>query len=470
MTIMKTILSILPIAVLVAALAGFGLPAWCAALAAFAVGVVEAVFYFDLSVASVAQCALSGASTGLFPIGLVIVAALFTYAVTVESDAISEIKGGLSRLSADRRFQALLVAWGFGGFMEGMAGFGTAVAIPCAILVGIGFDPVKAVLCCLVANTTPTAFGSVGVPTMVLAGEAGVDLSRLTTTIAFLQLAATSLSPFLILLIVDGWRGVRECWRFALVADIAFLSSWLLVAPFLGCELPDIVGGIAVMLAFALMGRRDGIDLRRQVWAWMPFAFVVIALGCAALLPPERKVSPGFVILAAGTLGALCQRLRPVRIAAIAARTVVRYSLALFTICAVLALAKVMGATGMTQTLADALVAATGRAYPAVSGIVGALGGFVTGSGTSSNVLFGSLQASVGSSEAQKLLFAAANVMGAGIGKMLCPQSLVLGCAAAGLSGRERSVMVKALGYFAVVLFVACLSVVLFSAIPSLCG
>ena len=461
---MNVVLSLLPIAVLVTALAVFRLPAWCAAVTAFAVGAAEALFAFGLSFGAVADCAAKGAATGLFPIGLVIVAALFTYGLTVESDAISEIKGGLSRLSGDRRLQALLVAWGFGNFMEGMAGFGTAVAIPCAILVGIGFDPLKAVLCCLVANTTPTAFGSVGVPTMVLASEAGVDLARLTTTTALLQLSSTALSPFLILAIVDGWRGVRECWRLALVATVVFLAAWLCVAPFLGCELPDIIGGMAVMAVFAALGNRGGIDARRQAWAWMPFAFVVLALGCAALLPPERKLSPGYVILAAATVGGLCQKVRPVRIAVIAARTVLRYAPALFTICAVLALAKVMGAAGMTQTLADGLVAATGRGYPAVSGIVGALGGFVTGSGTSSNVLFGALQASVGADEAQKVLFAAANVMGAGIGKMVCPQSIVLGCAASGLAGRERDVMVKVLGYFVAVLAVACLSVVAWNA------
>jgi len=453
------LVSILPIAVLVVALVKFRLPAWIAALAAFATGSAVAVAAFALAPGKVAACAAKGAATGLFPIGLVIVAALFTYALTVESGAISEIKGGLSALSGDRRFQVLLVAWGFGNFMEGMAGFGTAVAIPCAILVGIGFDPLKAVLCCLVANTTPTAFGSVGVPTTVLAGETGIALPKLTATIVFLQLAATSLTPFLMLAIADGRRGVRECWRLALLADIVFLAAWLVVAPTLGCELPDVVGGLAVMAAFASVGNRRGIDWRRQLWAWMPFAFVVVALGCAALLPQDRKVSPGFVILAAAVAGAICQKVRPGRIVGIAARTVARYSLALLTICAVLALAKVMGASGMTRTLADALIAATGRGYPAVAGVVGALAGFVTGSGTSSNVLFGALQASVGANEAQSCLFAAANVMGAGIGKMVCPQSLVLGCAAAGLAGRERDVMAKALRYFAVVLAVACISV-----------
>jgi len=452
-------MSVLPIAALLAALSLFRQPAWRAALVALAVGAAEAVFAFGLSCGEIASCAAKGAATGLFPIGLVIVAALFTYAVTVESDAISEIKRGLSGLSSDRRFLALLVAWGFGNFMEGMAGFGTAVAIPCAILVGIGFDPVKAVLCCLVANTTPTAFGSVGVPTMVLAGEAGVELQRLTTTVALLQLGVTALSPFFILAIADGWRGVRECWRLAVVADAVFLASWLAVAPFLGCELPDIAGGLAVMAAFAAMGRRGGVDMRRQLWAWQPFAFVVLALGATALLPPDRKPSPGFVVLAAGAAGGLCQRVRPQRLAALAGRTVLRYSLAILTICSVLALAKIMGAAGMTQSLAEALVAATGPCYSAVSSVVGALAGFVTGSGTSSNVLFGALQSSVGSGEAQKALFAAANVMGAGIGKMVCPQSLALGCAAAGLSGRERSVMGKALWFFVAALSAACISV-----------
>jgi lactate permease len=261
------------------------------------------------------------------------------------------------------------------------------------------------------------------------------------------------------LVVADGLRGLRECWKLALVADVVLLVSWVVVAPTLGCELPNIVGGIAIMSVFAAMGKRGGIDLRRQAWAWMPFTFVVVALGCAALLPPDKKISPGFVILPAALLGGLCQKVSPAKIAVVAWRTVLRYSTALLTICAVLALAKTMGAAGMTRALADALIAATGPCYPAVSAIVGALGGFVTGSGTSTNVLFGSLQASVGAAESQKLLFAAANVMGAGIGKMLCPQSIVLGCAAAGLAGKERDVMSAAVRYFLIVLAVACASV-----------
>ena len=451
----------MPIAVLIAALTIFRLEAWRAALIALAAGVTEAVLWRGLGAADVAVCAVNGVRTGLYPIGLVIIAALFTYAVTVESKAIDEIKAGLSSLSSDKSFLALLIAWGFGNFMEGMAGFGTAVAIPCAILVAIGFDPVKAVLCCLVANTTPTAFGSAGVPTMVLAGETALDVSRLSATIAFVQLAPTALSPFLILAITGGRAALKANWRLALLADIAFLVPWLLVARFAGCELPDVAGGIAVMGAMALVGDRTHIDVQKQLKAWMPFAFVVALLACLQALPRSFRSSPGFAILLGAFAGGVCQGVRLKRLFALLLATVRKYALALLTICSVLALAKTMGASHMTRFLADALVASTGRFYPLVSPVVGALAGFVTGSGTSSNVLFGALQVSVASSEAQRFIFAAANVMGAGIGKMVCPQSIVLGCTAAGLAGRESEILAKVAKFLLPVLALASLAATL---------
>ena len=129
--------SVLPIAVLILALAKLRLPAWCAALTALAVGAAEAFFVFGLPLGEIAGSTADGVATGLYPIGLVIIAALFTYAVTDESNAIADIKSALAGLSSDSRFLALLVAFGFGVFMEGMAGFGTAVAIPCASLAGV---------------------------------------------------------------------------------------------------------------------------------------------------------------------------------------------------------------------------------------------------------------------------------------------------------------------------------------------
>lgn len=464
---MTTVLSVVPILVLVVGLVVLRLNAWKAALAAFVVCIIEALLWKGLSVGDVAIAAAKGVSTGLYPIGLVIIAALYTYAVAVESGAMEEIKRGLKSLSGDECFLALLVAWGFGNFMEGMAGFGTAVAIPCAILVAIGFDPIKAVLCCLVANTTPTAFGSVGVPTMVLSGETDLDVAVLSTKIAFLQLAVTSLSPFLILYITNGIKALREHWRLAVLADVAFLVPWVAVASTLGCELPDIIGGLIAMISFGFIGNRKAIDARAQLRAWLPFVFVVVALGAMAMLPAKWKVTPGIVMLLAASAGGLCQRIAPSRLAMLIFGTLKKYSLALFTICSILALAKIMGASGMTQSIAEALVGATGRGYSAVSAAVGAFAGFVTGSGTSSNVLFGALQASVGTNAAAKILFAAANILGAGIGKMICPQSIVLGCAAANLVGQESKIMSKAFSYFIGVLICATISVVIFACLTN---
>jgi len=369
------------------------------------------------------------------------------------------MKRGLVGLSADKRVLVLLIVWGFGNFMEGMAGFGTAVAIPCAILVGVGFDPVKSVLCCLVANTTATTFGSVGVPSIILAGEAGVELAALTRATVTLQIVVTALTPFLILFLADGKRGVRDCWRHALLADVAFLVPSLLVAATLGPELPDIVGGLSVMLVLGLRGNFRSFRLREQVYAWAPFLIVVVLLAGTASMPERFKLTPGAVILLGALLGGCVQRVKAMRLVRLLVGTVCRYFAALATICLVLALAKVMDAAGMIATLADTLVAVTGRSYAFFSVCVGSLGGFMTGSGTSTCVLFGKLQASVGSEMGNTLVFAAANVMGAGIGKMICPQSIVLGCAAAGLAGKESRILHKVFPYFVLVLGISSLLV-----------
>jgi len=419
---------------------------------------------------AILKAALEGVTTGLYPIGLVIVAALFTYAITVETGGIGVIRSGFSKISDDMRVMALLVVWGLGNFMEGMAGFGTAVAIPAAMLVGIGFDPVKAVLCCLVANTTPTAFGSVGVPTMVLASESGCEMGPLVFTIAKLQLAVTALGPFLVLFVADGWRGIRERWGMALLADVAFLLPWLAMAQ-VGCELPNIVGGLCVMGCFGGLGRLGcfgGLEKpttsalpkpfkpSELIKAWMPFLCVIVVLAVGAALPKAYKVSPGMLILAAALAAGLALRLPLAKLLKMLGATVVKFRKSIVTICSILAVAKVLGALGVIQWIANGLIAVTGSAYPAFSPIVGALGSFITGSGTSANVLFGHLQASVAGDGTRALWYAAANVMGAGIGKMICPQSIVLGCAAAGLLKHERIIFRMALAYFVPVLLLAC--------------
>lgn len=459
---MSTFLSLLPILWLIFALAVLKLKAWQATLSALAVGIAVSLLFFRTALppAEIPSVVADGVLFALHPIGLVILAALFTYGVTVESGAMTTIREGLAKISDDRRVLALIIVWGFGNFMEGMAGFGTAVAIPAAILVGIGFDPVRAVLMCLIANTTPTAFGSVGVPLTTLAAKSGTDAAELAWTAGWLQGAVTAAGPVLILLVLDGFRALKGMGMYLLLTELAFLVPSLLAARYLGWELPDILGGVMTILgvgAYALRGRKlEGFG--RLCFAAIPFAFVVLILGAAAFFPPELKKSPGLLVLLAGFLGGLVQRLSPLRLLKLVWKTLTGYWAAFVTTCAVLALARVMGASEMILTIAQTLVSATGSAYPFVATIVGALGGFVTGSGTSSCALFGELQAKAAEAiSVSPTILAAANVMGAGIGKMICPQSIAIGAAAAGLAGAESQILKKAVPWFAGVVVTACL-------------
>ena len=453
--------SALPIAWLVVALAVVKMKAWQATLSALALAVALSLAFFQdsLPAVNIPRVVASGARFALCPICFVVFAALFTYAVTVESGAMDVIRRGLGGISDDRRVLALLIVCGFGNFMEGMAGFGTAVAIPAAMLVAVGFDPVKSVLMCLVANTTPTAFGSVGVPLMTLAQESGSEVMSLTWTTALLQSVVMATCPVLVLLALDGFKALKGMWRMLLLVDSAFVVPWLLTAKYAGCELPNVVGGIGVMLAVCLACRRGGFaGAGAQLRAWSPFGLVVALLGVNAVLPAsiKERISPGLLVLVAGFSGGLVQKVPPRRLLAILWRTAAGYWPAFATICFVLALARVMGASGMTSALAAALVSAAGEAYPFASAAVGALGGFVTGSGTSSSVLFARLQADAAAAlSVSPELLAAANIMGAGIGKMICPQSIAIGSAAAGLRGAESRLFKAALPWFVAVLLAA---------------
>ena len=200
--------------------------------------------------------------------------------------------------------------------------------------------------------------------------------------------------------------------------------------------------------------------LGRLFFAAIPFAFVVLTLAAAACLPADLKkyASPGGLVLIAGFAGGLVQRISFVRLVRLVWKTLITYWAAFVTTCAVLALSRVMGTAQMIQTIANTLVATTGSAYPFVATIVGALGGFVTGSGTSSCALFGELQATAAREiSVSQTVLAAANVMGAGIGKMICPQSIAIGAAAAGLAGLESQILKRALPWFLGVVVTACL-------------
>ena len=224
MLFLKFLLAMLPILWLIAALSGLKMAGHKACVIAFLISAALAAGYWKLGIPSVATAALEGALNALWPICLVIIAALFTYNLTLKTGAMEQIKRMLGGVSHDKRVLALIIGWGFGNFMEGMAGFGTAVAIPASMLAGIGLDPISSVLACLVVNSTPTAFGSVGVPTVTLASVSGTELLTLAGDVAVIQCLLTFLSPFLMVIICgQGLKALKGMIPLTLVASLSFV-------------------------------------------------------------------------------------------------------------------------------------------------------------------------------------------------------------------------------------------------------
>ena len=479
------VLSILPILWLIVALCVLKMPGWIACGIAALLSAVVGIGYFHMGMVNALTAALEGVLNALWPICMVIVSALFVYQLTLKTRAMETIKKMLSSVSSDRLIIAIIIGWGFGNFMEGMAGFGTAVAIPAGILVAMGYDPIKTVVACLVINSTPTAFGSVGVPTSTQASVTGLNATAMSGDIALIQFALTFIAPFVMVCIMEGsLKVLKRMWAFCLVASLSFILPQFVTAMFVGPELPNILGsvvcmGVTVAVAIAMEKKKGGsfnldITVGEALRAWSPFILIfVILLATSSLVPfihdPIASVSstitvytgndpgslsfawfdcPGVKIIIAGIIGGLIQGAVFSEIIGVLVKTIIANVKTIFTICSVLATAKIMGYSGMISAIAALLVAVTGQFYPLISPLIGMIGGFVTGSGTSTSVLFGSLQQhtaqAIGMDE---LWLTAANLMGGGIGKMISPQGIAIGCAASGLAGKESTVLNKTIPY-----------------------
>lgn len=502
MLFLRFVLAVLPILWLVIALSVLKIAGHKACVAALLLTAVLAVFYWKLSVVNTLTAGLEGVLNALWPICLVIVAALFTYNLTLETGAMEAIKKMLAGVSVDERVLLLIIGWGFGNFMEGMAGFGTAVAIPASMLVGIGLDPMRAVLACLVVNSTPTAFGSVGVPTVTLASVTGLDVLSLSGDVALIQCILTFLSPFFMVCIMGkGIKALKGVFPMTLIAALSFTVPWFIAAQVIGCELPNIIGSIISLVCmvaaarflnknpeeeYAIMLEEDdrsaGLSVAEGVKAWSPFILIFFLLiFTSTLCPPIHNLiagiatsvvvyageggstltfswinTPGVMIFIAAIIGGFIQKASVGTMLRVLGETLKKYWKTILTICSVMATAKVMGYSGMISDIANMLVVATGPFYPLISPLIGALGAFVTGSGTSTCVLFGGLQSQTALSLGlNPSWMAAANVMGAGIGKMICPQGIAIGAGAINAVGSESKILRSVFKYFVIYVVLA---------------
>lgn len=428
---------------------------------------------------------VEGMAIALWPILLVIVAALFTYNLAVETKTMDVIKKMLSSITTDKRIQVLILAWGFGGFLEAVAGYGTAVAIPASILASLGFNPLFAAVICLLANTVPTAFGALGIPVTTLATVTGLEVVHLSYVTSIQLAGFIVLIPFLLVILTEkSIKALKGVVGITLVSGIMFAVPQIFIAKYLGADLPALVASICSMACTILMAKamnkekveakEDKIGLKEGVLAWLPYILLCGLILIASPLVPSinsllAKASsnihiytgdatsttafswintPGMMILIATFIAGLIQKLKFTYMLDVLKRTIIQLKTSFITIMSIVAISKIMSHSGMTSSISFGLCAITGSFYPLIAPLLGAIGTFVTGSDTSANILFGALQ-----TEAAKSLsidpywIAAANTAGATAGKMISPQSIAIATSATGLIGSEGKILSTTVKY-----------------------
>ena len=466
---------------------------WAAPIA-LTIAVATAVFAFGMPARLALLATLNGAMFGLWPIGWIVIAGLFVYNLSVRTGQFEVIKNSLASLTDDRRIQALLIAFAFGAFIEGCAGFGTPVAITAAMLMGLGFPPLQAAGLCLLANTAPVAFGSIGIPILVGAQTSGVDAMALSQMVGRTLPPVSFIIPFYMVTVMSGWRKSLQVWPAAAVAGGSFAVAQGLTSNYLGPMLPDIVSSIAAIVCLtvflrvwrpkvswvfsheaAASGRARLKYTGGQVLrAWAPFIILSILVAAWGVRPikeaidsyttikfsipglHEMVVRDGKPMAAAFNLNLLSSSGTAVFLAALASIPVMGASLGtavrvfgqtvrtvrwpLVTISAILGFAYIMNFSGMAIALGSAF-ALTGVLFPFFAPFLGWLGVFMTGSDTSSNALFGKLQEVTATQiGVDPVITVSANSTGGVCGKMISPQSLAVATASVGLVGHESDI------------------------------
>ncbi|OBQ45984.1 L-lactate permease [Halodesulfovibrio spirochaetisodalis] len=478
MEYLSFLLALAPIAWLIFSLVVLKLPAHKTCTATLVATIAIAVFgEWHMPAFDAATAAAEGGALALWPIMIVIIAAVFTYNLSTKTGSMNVITKMLSGITTDRRLLVLIVAWGFGGFLEGVAGYGTAVAIPASILAAMGFAPMHAAVICLVANTVPTAFGAIGIPISTMASVTGIPVEVVSYLTAFQLTVFIVLITFLVVALVDGVKGLKGVIGACIVSGFSFALPQLYVAKFMGAELPCLVGSICSMaatIAYTRMAHRstaaeaeDALTAKSKFLAWVPYILILtLIVLCSNLFPAIKDAAgsiksvvtiygdkpftikwiatPGVLIIIATYLGGMIQGVSVAEITKVLASTAKQLTKSAITVVAIVALAKVMSYSGMINTIALVIAELTGSFYPFISPMVGALGTFVTGSDTSSNVLFGQLQMQVAAKiGVDQAWLVSASAAGATAGKMISPQSIAIATAATGITGSEGRIMNK---------------------------
>ncbi|WP_371785867.1 L-lactate permease [Streptosporangium subroseum] len=515
----SALVAALPLLVLFVLLGVLRVTAWVASLVSLALAIVIAVAVYGMPIGQTLLAGSEGAAFGFFPILWIVINAIWVFQMTVATGHFDVLRRSFARVSDDQRIQAIIIAFSFGALIEALAGFGTPVAVTSVMLIALGFNPLKAAVLALTANTAPVAFGAMATPIITLGKVTGLSSDTLGAMVGRQTPLLAVFVPLALVLIVDGLRGVRETWPVALVCGVVFAIAQYATSNFISVPLADVVAALLSAAAVVAMvrvwrprrpytepaviagGAADEPtpefaervahpDSRADVIrAYAPYG-IIIAVFVICQIPAVKSLldratftvkwpglhllnakgeqlslatftlnlltTPGTQMLVAGIITTVALRLSVPRALRAYGTALHQLRWAIVTVMTVLALAFVMNASGQTITLGT-WMAGAGAAFALLSPILGWLGVAVTGSDTSSNSLFGALQVTAaGQAGLSEILMAAGNSSGGVLGKMISPQNLVIAAAAVGLNGKEGDIFRRVIGWSLVFLAFLC--------------
>ncbi|MGL6022953.1 MAG: L-lactate permease [Chitinophagaceae bacterium] len=494
---MDIFLSTIPVFVLILLLGVFRVTSYLSSLIALVICLVLAVLYFHFPLQDFFQSMAFGSIKAFGLIIFIIIMAIFGYNILLYTKYMKVLESQISSISKNKIIQVLLITFGFGGLLESLAGFGTSVAIPMAILIGIGYKPMVAAMVSLIANSANTAFGSIGLVIVTLSQETGISEKALGLTIVWQLLALMIVTIFMVTMIINH----KAIWQNIILAIslgiVSFVSQYF-SALFLSVEVPGIISCIFVLLTLMVIAKvfykKESFKVHYKnkhiLKAW---SIYIIIVGLIIVTSPFKitlkyflenlahnqfefmiggrlavfeiwwfTYTP-FLLLLGGLIGGLIQGARLKTLSIILGKTCLQMKKTVLTTLFLVIFATIMDFSGMIQILANALASSTQHYFSFIAPFIGCIGTFLTGSNAASNILFAKLQYSVAHNlHLDTTWITSANTAGATVGKIISPQSISVATSTCKLDGQEGKILKSVILYALICLLLLSLIIFLF--------
>lgn len=495
---MDILFATIPILTLVILLGIFRITGYVSSFVALLVCLILAVLYFHFPLQDFFQSVVYGSLKAFGLIILIVIMAIYGYNVLLHTQYMKVLEAQIASISQDKTIQVLLITFGFGGLLESLAGFGTSVAIPMAILIGLGYKPIVAAMVSLIANSAITAFGSIGLVVMTLSQETGISDHILGLTIVWQLLVLMIVTIFMVAMIINP----KEIWKniaLSICLGIISFASQYCSTLFLSVELPGIISCICILLALIVIAKyfykqettKIPYSKKDILKAWSIYIIIVgliiitspfkltlkyfleglahnqfefMIAGRQAVFEIWWFTSVPFLLFAGSLIGGFIQGARVKTLGIVLGKTCMQMRKTVFTILFLVIFATIMDFSGMIQILANVLAESTQHYFAFIAPCIGCVGTFLTGSNAASNILFGKLQYSVAHNlHLDTTWISSANTSGATVGKIISPQSISVATSTCNMDGQEGKILRSVIVYAMICLLILSIIIYVFS-------